>query len=246
MTLFFFIFLIIGAHTASVAGEAARAPFDTLRRMSDVLISNHADINSWTIYARTKSNSNVTLDTFQQRAQGLKTNFSGFNWETVNKEGSHYLEIKGQNVLDKAVESITYFAYPQKSGYHTYLVYEIEGKHWNRHTWQTFSPTVDQRMNTLFGEMSSKAEVFTSVKARQEKLASTQLAEMAKSYSDAFNAEVVERVHEKTFVSLSAYTALWHNAIVTGDHKMNVQIALRNTETSTMVTLGTPIITTEY
>lgn len=65
----------------------------------------------------------------------------------------------------------------------------------------------------------------------------------------AFSGVSVEELKEETFVSLSAYTELWEQAIYTGhQHKMNLQVALRTEGlgSKTTVTIGTPIITSEY
>lgn len=71
-----------------------------------------------------------------------------------------------------------------------------------------------------------------------------------KRYTEQLGATIQEVLKEETFVSLSAYNNEWDTgiALVNGNN-MNVQVALRQNPDlgqQTRVTLGTPIITTEY
>ncbi|SDZ46063.1 TATA-box binding [Evansella caseinilytica] len=74
--------------------------------------------------------------------------------------------------------------------------------------------------------------------------------EMSQSILNAFSAQAVEGLEEDFFVSQSALTPLWDRIIDTNGKKMNLQIALREINNGlggqTTVTIGTPIITTEY
>jgi hypothetical protein len=64
----------------------------------------------------------------------------------------------------------------------------------------------------------------------------------------AFNAKPVESLVEESFISVSAYTGLWKEALQTKKQEMNLQIALRKTRMGgqTTIVVGTPIITSEY
>jgi hypothetical protein len=65
----------------------------------------------------------------------------------------------------------------------------------------------------------------------------------------AFKADSVEELSEEAFVSVTAYTEMWEDVLLTQDQqRMNLQIAIRNQgmgEKTTFV-VGTPIITSEY
>ena len=60
------------------------------------------------------------------------------------------------------------------------------------------------------------------------------------------SAKPIESLEEIAFVSVSAYTEEWKDALAVNREKMNVQVALRNTDNKTTVVVGTPIITSEY
>lgn len=63
-----------------------------------------------------------------------------------------------------------------------------------------------------------------------------------------FNATSVEDLIEPNFVSVSAFTNEWKESIKTKKHQMNLQVSLRNAGMGEKltVTVGTPIVTTEY
>ncbi|WP_181346792.1 YwmB family TATA-box binding protein [Thalassobacillus sp. CUG 92003] len=67
-------------------------------------------------------------------------------------------------------------------------------------------------------------------------------------FKEAFDITTVEKVDEGTWKSISGYTPKWEDVIPLSDnHPMNIQFAARKTlGADTTVTIGTPIITTEY
>lgn len=74
------------------------------------------------------------------------------------------------------------------------------------------------------------------------------LSLQVKQLLTAFNAQQIESLMEESFVSVSAYTGLWEEALSSQQQEMNLQIALRKTGMGGQTTLvvGTPIITSEY
>ncbi|HWO98815.1 MAG TPA: YwmB family TATA-box binding protein, partial [Bacillus sp. (in: firmicutes)] len=63
-----------------------------------------------------------------------------------------------------------------------------------------------------------------------------------------FRAEPRESLVEESFVSMSAYTEMWEEALPTEQHRMNLQIGMRKMGMGgeTTLVVGTPIITSEY
>ena len=72
----------------------------------------------------------------------------------------------------------------------------------------------------------------------------------AKTLLNRFSGKTVESLNEENFISLSAYTDNWDTKIPLGNEEfMNLHIAYRNSNENsgiTKVTIGTPIITSEY
>ncbi|MGO0063668.1 YwmB family TATA-box binding protein [Brevibacillus fluminis] len=64
----------------------------------------------------------------------------------------------------------------------------------------------------------------------------------------SLQASEIERLKDETVVSISGYTRLWDQAILSHNQKMNLQVAAhRDVEQKlTRFTVGTPIITAEY
>ncbi|WMM33889.1 YwmB family TATA-box binding protein [Shouchella clausii] len=104
-----------------------------------------------------------------------------------------------------------------------------------------------ERLNRL--EMES-ALLFYQLTAETTTLNDDSLFATGKRYMEQLGATIQEVLKEETFVSLSAYNNEWDTGIaLENGNNMNVQVALRQNPDlgqQTRVTLGTPIITTEY
>ncbi|UTW70831.1 YwmB family TATA-box binding protein [Anaerobacillus sp. HL2] len=115
-------------------------------------------------------------------------------------------------------------------------------KHWN-----TLSSLVSTRYQDLF---KNNTKIFTCATGIGNDKLNFGLYEQAEIILDEFSAQQIELLKEETFISVSAYTNTWNNLLTTNEQtNMNLQIAIRAKERlggKTTVTIGTPIITTEY
>ena len=72
----------------------------------------------------------------------------------------------------------------------------------------------------------------------------------AKTLLNKYSGKNIQNLKEENFISLSAYTENWDTKIPLGNEEfMNLHIAYRNSNENsgiTKVTIGTPIITSEY
>lgn len=70
-------------------------------------------------------------------------------------------------------------------------------------------------------------------------------AYIANEFPEKFEAEIIEQMDEKNFLSISARSNFFNKTL---DNGMNIQMSLRNSsdENRTILTIGTPIITEEY
>lgn len=71
--------------------------------------------------------------------------------------------------------------------------------------------------------------------------------EKVSSFLHTLHATPVEEMNEETFISTSAYIEYWKAFILVRERKMNVQLSMKLQKNDQIhVTIGTPIITTEY
>ncbi|MFA9457643.1 YwmB family TATA-box binding protein [Halalkalibacter sp. AB-rgal2] len=107
---------------------------------------------------------------------------------------------------------------------------------------------VEQRITEL-GLDEGEAYVQLRAIKEKERTNTTNIQTQAYEWLEHLDAQAVEELVEEQFISLSAYQPEWGSGLMTGNEHMNVQIALRDVEgmgARTRVTIGTPIITTEY
>ncbi len=171
-------------------------------------------------------------------------------------EWSAYLTY--ENKANGTTEMVQVFAYPNPYAKKlTYLLtYDMNGS--------TIVPTT-----TMYQDLSLRArqlgldtaDQYVQIQAEARKMVGQTSNEYAQKWVHALDAKAVEALSEETFASISAYNPAWASSIETNGEKMNVQVAVRETELNakpldfaegeglgawTTVTIGTPIITIEY
>lgn len=90
---------------------------------------------------------------------------------------------------------------------------------------------------------TEKAKIFSCLKGSINGNMENDLTYIVDDFLETFNADCIEEVSEKGFLSLSAKSHFFYGNLA---NQMNVQLALRNLSDRTILTVGTPIITEEY
>lgn len=238
----FLLLLFIGA--AYKKTEAKSPQYDApLIKLTQEVADQNFTINKWSLYSRdTKVLSNLAA--YKEEADHLKQKYSQFQWQQETKK-HEYTRLSGTHKLNDMgmIEELTLVIYPQKNTYHSYLIYSVKGTSWNTGKWKEISPFVKSRLSQVF---QNREQIFSCVNGVSGDKMDIILSKKARRIMGDFDAQNVEEIKEKTFISLSAYTNMWKQSIETNNHEMNLQIALRHIGNKTTLTLGTPIITTEY
>ncbi|WP_110112601.1 YwmB family TATA-box binding protein [Bacillus sp. CGMCC 1.16541] len=215
----------------------------TIVQLAQVLQQQEIDVDEWSLYAKEEVTSIQDEDDFYKKINELKRVFSGFNWEL--KREREVWKAVGLNVSGSITEKITFAYTPTKKMKHAYILYHVTGIGWSNDKWRSYEEMFQARYDKLF---LSNPIIFSCIKGelddKMESVLSLEIDHLLK----AFHATPVESITEESFVSVSAYTELWENAISTKEQQMNLQIALRETGLGGQTTLvvGTPIITSEY
>ncbi|MDF2556858.1 MAG: hypothetical protein K0R71_686 [Bacillales bacterium] len=90
---------------------------------------------------------------------------------------------------------------------------------------------------------TGKAKSFSCLKGSIDGNMGNDLTYIVDDFIKTFDAEIIEKVSENGFTSVSAKSYCFSGELT---NQMNVQLALRSLSDRTIVTVGTPIITEEY
>lgn len=213
----------------------------------DVLKDKGVKPDKWTMYFRGQTGFTSKGLGYLKQAEELNRNYPEFDWAVTEDEAGHYKMTGLFERNDIGVsEKITIITYPQKDQSESYFIYAVEGPVNTNQNWKEIQNLIDHRVEQSVG---GNPKIFSCVTGTYGDKMVVDLYSQANELVRAFSGVSVEELKEETFVSLSAYTEQWEQAIYTGhQHKMNLQVALRTEGlgSKTTVTIGTPIITSEY
>ncbi|MFN2744594.1 MULTISPECIES: YwmB family TATA-box binding protein [Bacillus] len=241
-TVYALIFIMVLFLMVHVFQSLQAAGNSTLEQLAEGLNRHDVVLEEWTLH--TKKQLSLTEDDFFAKVKHFKQQYRQYEW-TVTKE-SNTLKATGIHTDRKnRIRSKIYLtATHTKQRLVSYLLYEQKGagsrENWN-HTYKQFE-------RNAFDIMREKTAIFTCLKGYLNGMMNVVLQKKAKELVNEFNAKSVEDLIEPNFVSVSAYTNEWKESIQTEKHQMNLQVSLRNAGMGEKltVTVGTPIVTTEY
>jgi hypothetical protein len=230
-----FILLSLGVVVFFMGYKQTEAikPEEKLEQMTAVLEQNGAKIQDWTWLAKGEIDSVHDVHTFHQLLSQMeeKASFTDWNIEEA-EEGYKATAVKKiANYEERLVVTWTNVNTKNK----TFIIYEVKGTKWDE--------KIVSQMDKIF---SQKPTIYTCVRAVLSDNIEGVLLNKASEILNGFEAKPVEALQERAFVTVSAYTGKWNDALSVNKEKMNVQIALRNADNKTTVVIGTPIITSEY
>ncbi|MCP8967888.1 YwmB family TATA-box binding protein [Ectobacillus ponti] len=211
----------------------AMKPEQKLQTMVRVLEKNGVHVQKWSWLAKAETEQVHDERSFHQLLDELKRKAGAERWNVEQSQEGYKAEAvkKFPGYEERLV--VTWANVNTKD--RTFILYEAKGTKWDeaivRRTGEIFSqkPTI---YTCAWGEMGDK------IKGVLQK----QAGEILKDLS----AKPIEQLEEMAFVSVSAYTGEWNDALIVNREKINVQVALRSAGDKTAVVVGTPIITSEY
>ncbi|MBM7704034.1 YwmB family TATA-box binding protein [Metabacillus iocasae] len=215
----------------------------TIVKLAQVLQQQNVKVDEWSLYAREEILTIDNMNAFNRKLNALKIEFNSFNWEL--KREREVWKAVGVNVTGSITEKITFAYTPTKKIQHAYILYHVTGTDWSNQSWNSYEEIFQVSYHKLF---LSNPIIFSCMQGQLSDKMKSVLSLTTDKLLKAFHATPVESITEESFVSVSAYTELWEEAIPTKGQQMNLQIALRETGLGGQTTLvvGTPIITSEY
>lgn len=247
IALFAALLIFSGAYGRMGAGGGISGRPDAMDRVPlfvGALKERAAIVDGWAVYAREQQQTMDSEGEFQKQANQMTKKLAGYTWHEIGKKE----EYTGWEGIKKSESSgteikITYLAYPVGGRFQTAMLYQFQSHSFQAAWWPVQKQQIRKDMAGIF---NGQEQAFSCVRAHESDKMSLGLSKEGERYLKLFSAVPIERLYEKTFVSISAYTKTWNDGIYSGKQKMNVQVALRNDGGRIAVTLGTPIITVEY
>lgn len=217
---------------------------DRIRVFASLLEGGGMSVNGWSVYARDRIAiaDGTTMDRYINLTM---KQLPGFSWRRLKTGHGDAWEAKKETVHPDAQVKVLFTEYPGRSedGSNMAVLYQVDASSFDPNTWEKIRQKMEQEMAAVF---SGGEQIFSCVRASGDDTMESGLLKKGEQLLQRLSAVPVEWMNEKTFVSISAYNAAWSDGLNSGSQKMNVQAALRNNGNTTSVTLGTPIITTEY
>ncbi|MCA0985485.1 YwmB family TATA-box binding protein [Halobacillus yeomjeoni] len=129
---------------------------------------------------------------------------------------------------------------PNEEKYYAEIVYLVEGR-------GTASITKEEMMyidDVKSRYFSGNVTIFSCIEVKSSDIIDDVL--VYQNFKKAFNITSIDEVIDNELTIRTGYTEQWEQMIPTANGKMNVQYASRTLGEGTNITIGTPIITSEY
>ncbi|WP_059104126.1 YwmB family TATA-box binding protein [Shouchella shacheensis] len=215
---------------------------DQMESIHTLLAQEEVALDQFQLRARAESGTVKTQKAFHDHVHTLEATHPEFQAETVDTQGTEW------TALLRVDEGEALKVMAQETSGPSALTYSYERSgEAGDDSFEELQETLTRRLNQF--EMED-VQLFYQISAKKTDSLDAPLYDEAKRYLDELGAAEQEALKEETFVSLSAYNGEWNENLVTGEgKKMNVQVAVRQDPemgSKATVTIGTPIITTEY
>lgn len=211
-----------------------------LSQITKIAVQNNINVNTWTMYIKEPIKQFTTMSDLDKSVSTFMKTEKDYKWSKKQAEKDHFkIEGKKESANLELEEKVLIIIYSQNGKYNLSITYDIKGN-WNESKWPA-----------IFNMYKNKIENYSTFYTVQGTANVEQsLYNEASHLLADFSGEEVQSLNENNFVSLSAYTKRWENKLPLGDNQyMNLHIAYRVTSESTnkvKVTIGSPIITSEY
>ncbi len=223
---------VINTNTA----KAKDHTFDEIEDMVELIQEKEFQLETWGVTFK-KRRQIQEIDSFIEE---IKATYPSASLEITEDEEIikyHFKRQKKKNVNESILLVI------QKSARRNVdIIYEISGSEWTKEGQSTYSLFADRATKVLFNGEFTKFSCITSYKS-----AIIDIVCLLEELSDLWKINRLDYLNEDDFVVLSGNTPIWDDAVSLTDEKMNVQLAAREgMGGKTTLTIGTPILTSEY
>ncbi|MFC0274816.1 YwmB family TATA-box binding protein [Metabacillus herbersteinensis] len=226
---------VISIGFSSVKGMHQEADFSQLQDLQEISKSNNINIHEFKVYVK-QEKVEMSLEAIKSGLKEMKKRKPSFIWTEEND--GHHTTIEGNtNRHNKIKEKVRIYVTPHQKGYKVTYTYEVIGNE------------IDLALETeLEGVPFEYEQNNQYITVKGKSLNEAKLDDLREKLLIDFDAEKVEGLNEVGFNSISVLSEKWDTKLKLDESKsMNLQIGLRESGTQGIdVTIGTPIIITEY
>ncbi|WP_281975098.1 YwmB family TATA-box binding protein [Halobacillus litoralis] len=196
------------------------------------------EIASWSMAIKKPIVAFDNIEDVQNSVQEIKSHEIGFEWSEEQFKGNHY-KIVGIKKGDYIDEETSFIYYKMDNKYNLIVTYKVDGSQWHPDIWAEVYNQYKTKMD--------RHKVFFTVEGFFDTGDNKGIEAEAQNLVKNMSGKAVESLDEENFISISAYTPHWDVKVPLGEKgPMNMQVAYRNSGDITEVTIGSPIIITEY
>ncbi|MDC3411802.1 YwmB family TATA-box binding protein [Terrihalobacillus insolitus] len=217
--------------------NATTSSFREIKEMDKALQRENLEVSKWQIIVK----ESVTRDRMNQLKPKVKEFFSVSTFETEETSEVEKLSAPIPQKNEQVTEQFTILE-PKASDEYVEVIYTMTGTVLNEDTIMNNSSKLAKLSNTLFTSKMLKFSCVTSTTS--DKINSVNFFE---KIEDTLQVQPLNQLDENGFHVQSGYTQKWESSIPYENNQMNVQVAIREgLGGKTTITIGTPIITSEY
>ncbi|WP_379970636.1 YwmB family TATA-box binding protein [Ectobacillus sp. sgz5001026] len=221
--------LVFGGYTHT----QAVTPVEKVSQLRAAIEANGAVMQNWTLTAKREDHSVHDIHTFHVLLQTQEHDLGVTDWTFENSaEGYKATAIKNSPQYKERVV-VTWVK--ENTTNTTFIIHEMTGTTWD-----------ESLATSITKNFSQNSTIYTCIRAVPSDNMESVLLTRANNILQSLDAKPVEATQERAFVSISAYTGKWNDALAIDKEKINVQVALRNVDNKTTIVIGTPVITSEY
>lgn len=233
-----YLCIFIGLFSYGVQSVVSAKESDQIMQIATVLKGKGIQVQGWSLYAKEITHE-VDEELLEEKVEALLNKFPHANVE-VEKSGENKKVIV--SLATENEEKIILYLMDNSD---LYTIYQVSGYQWDEENWTDTKLSINKRIDIIF---QHTPQIFSCVQGVTSDIIRNGMFETAEELLSDFQATPVESVEEGTYVSLSAYTNKWKNALPTEENHINIQIALRQDMRNDQIKIivGTPIITKEY
>lgn len=236
----FILALIATVSLCLTFSHFTNASTSSLKQLEDIAAlvkDEQLPVEKWEVIAK----ENFTAQELYEKKQQIQEEYPDFNFKSEETDEIIKYTANNHHKRQKSVESIIMIV-PKNKEHSAELIVKLSGSTWDKDIAEFYSSKLVKLEDFLFTDKMTKFSCVTA----------TLNGNMNSLYffekiTEKLNVQTLTSTKENDFVTLSGYTEHWEQAIPAGDNPMNLQLAARTgLGGETTITIGTPIITTEY
>ncbi|MRH43955.1 hypothetical protein GH741_15030 [Aquibacillus halophilus] len=216
--------------------SASPTPLHEVDDMVSLLEQENLVLQEWEFITKEKVGRHMVSEIKRK----IEIEFQGSSFKLEQTESAKKFTIEPHK-NDSVNESFLLIV-PTDINHDAELIYKLSGTIWDESIRSYYSSKLENIVNDIFSGKSTK---FSCISGQTNDIISS--VYLFDKIIEKLNVQPLDYIEEDNFAVLSGYTPHWKNVIPISDKPMNVQLAAREgLGGETTLTIGTPIIATEY